>query len=105
MFLPPFKDSAGLTVLPSKINSPYSYNNNETEIQYGSNSSSRCDGLWGGEWFRDYPQGAWQSGSGGDETPQDSGHVAIGRRCLSQDRSKSPPLRRRQVSVICEDNL
>ncbi|XP_030258654.1 probable ATP-dependent DNA helicase HFM1 isoform X4 [Sparus aurata] len=104
MFLPPFKDSAGLTVLPSKINSPYSYNNNETEIQYGSNSSSRCDGLWGGEWFRDYPQGAWQSGSGGDETPQDSGHVAIGRRCLSQDRSKSPPLRRSLFKVQVLNN-
>ncbi|XP_073346991.1 probable ATP-dependent DNA helicase HFM1 [Pagrus major] len=104
MFLPPFKESAGLTVLPSKINSPYSYNKDEIEIQDGSNSSGRCDGLWGGEGFRDYPQGAWQSGSGGDETPQDSGHVAISRRCLSQDRSKSPPLRRSLFKVQVLNN-
>ncbi|XP_074506864.1 putative ATP-dependent DNA helicase HFM1 [Sebastes fasciatus] len=107
-FLPPFKGSAGLKVLSSKVNSPYSYNNDEKEIeetQGGSNNTSTSTSFWGGEGFRDYAQGSHQSGRSGDETPQDSGHVAISRRCLSLDRSKSPPLRRRQVSVVCQDNI
>ncbi|KAM9349950.1 putative ATP-dependent DNA helicase HFM1 [Symphorus nematophorus] len=105
-FLPPFKGSAGLKVLPPKNSSPYGYNNDEKEIetQGGSNSTSRCDGLWGGEGFRDYSQGACQSGGGGDETPQDSGHVAITRRCLSLDHSKSPPLRRSLFKVQVSNN-
>ncbi|CAB1458650.1 unnamed protein product, partial [Pleuronectes platessa] len=82
--LPPFKLSAGLKVL-SQINSCYGFNHDEKEFedtQCGSNSNSisKCDGLWGGEGFRDYSQGACQSGRGGDETPQDSGHVAVSRR-------------------------
>ncbi|XP_022610745.1 probable ATP-dependent DNA helicase HFM1 [Seriola dumerili] len=102
-FLPPFKVSAGLDIL-SKINTPYSFNNDEKEIeetQDGSNSNSisRCDGLWGGEGFRDYSQGPCHSGRGGDETPQDSGHAAISRRCLSLDCSKTPPLRRSLFKV------
>ncbi|XP_037643041.1 probable ATP-dependent DNA helicase HFM1 isoform X3 [Sebastes umbrosus] len=101
-FLPPFKGSAGLKVLPSKVNSSYSYNNDEKEIeetQGGSNNTSTSTSFWGGEGFRDYAQGSHQSGRSGDETPQDSGHVAISRRCLSLDRSKSPPLRRSLFKV------
>ncbi|XP_053293383.1 probable ATP-dependent DNA helicase HFM1 [Pleuronectes platessa] len=101
--LPPFKLSAGLKVL-SQINSCYGFNHDEKEFedtQCGSNSNSisKCDGLWGGEGFRDYSQGACQSGRGGDETPQDSGHVAVSRRCLSLDGSKSPLLRRSLFKV------
>ncbi|XP_035525900.1 probable ATP-dependent DNA helicase HFM1 [Morone saxatilis] len=104
-FMPPYKGSAGLKVLPSKI-SPYSYNNDEKEIetQGGSDSTSRCGGLWGGEGFRDYSQGACQSGSGGGETPQDSGHVAIRQRCLSLGRSESPSLRRSLFKVQVLNN-
>ncbi|XP_071346356.1 probable ATP-dependent DNA helicase HFM1 isoform X2 [Trachinotus anak] len=96
-FLPPFKISADL-------NTSYNFNNDEKEIgetQSGSNSNSisRCDGLWRGEGFRDYSQGACHSGRGGDETPQDSGHAANSRRCLSLDHSKSPPLRRSLFKV------
>lgn len=106
-FLPPFKGSADLKISRSKINSPYSDNDDEKKIetQDGSNSTSRCDGLWGGEGFRHYSQGACQSGRGGDETPQDSGHAAISRRALSLDCGKSPPLWRRQVSAICQDDI
>ncbi|XP_069568611.1 probable ATP-dependent DNA helicase HFM1 [Brachyistius frenatus] len=87
--------SAGLQVLPSIIHSSYSCNNDEKEIEetQGDSSTSRYDGLWGGEGFRDYSQGGCQSGRGGDETLQDSGHAAISR-CLSLDCSRSPPLRR-----------
>ncbi|XP_049454968.1 probable ATP-dependent DNA helicase HFM1 isoform X3 [Epinephelus fuscoguttatus] len=101
--LPSFKGSAGLQVLPSNINSPYSYNNDKKELedtQGGSSSTSRCDALWHlGEGFRDYTNGACQSGGGGDETLQASGHVAISRRCLSLDYSESPPLRRSLFKV------
>ncbi|XP_050925720.1 probable ATP-dependent DNA helicase HFM1 [Lates calcarifer] len=98
-FLPPVS-----TGLLSKINSSYSFSNDEKKIeetQGGSNSNSisRCDGLWGVEGFRYYTQGACQSGRGGDETPQDSGHAAISRRCLSLDCSKSPPLRKSLFKV------
>ncbi|XP_034469557.1 probable ATP-dependent DNA helicase HFM1 isoform X1 [Hippoglossus hippoglossus] len=101
--LPPFKVTAGLKVL-SQINSSYGFNHDEKEFeetQCGSNSNSisRCDGLWGGEGFRDYSQGACQSGRGGDETLQDSGHVAVSRRCFSLDCSKSPLLRRSLFKV------
>ncbi|XP_059199855.1 probable ATP-dependent DNA helicase HFM1 [Centropristis striata] len=101
--LPSFKGSADLKLLPSKINSPYSYYNDEKEIEEtlgGSSSTSRCDGLWRGEGFRDYSQGAsCQSGRSGDETPQDSAHAAIGKRFLSLDCSKGPPLRRSLFKV------
>ncbi|XP_040912221.1 probable ATP-dependent DNA helicase HFM1 [Toxotes jaculatrix] len=102
-FLPPFKVSDGLKLL-SEINSSCSFSNDKKEIeetQCGSNSNgiSRCDGLWGGEEFRDYSQGACQSGRGGDETLQDSGHAAISTRCLSLNCSKSPPLRRSLFKV------
>ncbi|XP_070775191.1 probable ATP-dependent DNA helicase HFM1 [Enoplosus armatus] len=102
----PFKGSAGLKILPSKINGPCRSNNDEKEFetQGGSNSISRCDGLRGGEGFRDYSQGACQSGRGGDETLRDSGHVAIGRRCLSVDCSESPPLRRSLFKVQVLNN-
>uniref|UniRef100_UPI0037E94618 probable ATP-dependent DNA helicase HFM1 n=1 Tax=Semicossyphus pulcher TaxID=241346 RepID=UPI0037E94618 len=92
--------SAGLNVLPSKINNPYSYTDDEKEIETQGGSNSRCDVLWGGEGFRDYSQGAYQSGRGGDETPQESGHVAISRRCLSLD----PPLRRSLFKVQVLNN-
>ncbi len=107
-FLPPIKGPAGLKVLPSKINRPYSYNYNEKfiETQDGSISTitNRCEGLWGGEADKDSFQGACQRGSGGDKTPQDPGYVTMSPVYLSLDLSKSPPLRRRQVSVICQDD-
>nr|XP_046265686.1 probable ATP-dependent DNA helicase HFM1 isoform X2 [Scatophagus argus] len=108
-FLPPYKGSTGFKVFPSKINSLCSYNNNETEMKEAetqdvSNSTSRCDGLWGGEWFRDYSQGACQSGRRGDETPQDPGHAAIGQGWLSLDCSKSQPLRRSLFKVQVFNN-
>ncbi|CAI5641679.1 unnamed protein product [Oreochromis niloticus] len=94
-FQPPFKGSAGLKVLPSTISSSCSFNSDkkETEKTKGgsSSSTSQCDGLQGGEGFRDCSQGGCQSGRGGDETLQDSGHVGLSR-WLSQDCSKSPPL-------------
>lgn len=107
MFLPPFKGSAGLKVLPSKIDSPYSSKNGETEIetQVGSTCPSRSDGLWGGEVFKDYSHTACRSVRGGDQTLQDSGHAAIIGRCLSLDHTRGPPLRRRQVSDFCQDDI
>ncbi|XP_047188173.1 probable ATP-dependent DNA helicase HFM1 isoform X2 [Scophthalmus maximus] len=101
--LPPFRASAGLRVL-SKINSSHGFNHDEKKIeetQCGSHSYSlsRCVGLWGGEGFRDYSQGACQSGRGGDETLHDSGHAAVSGRCLSLDYSKSPLLRRSLFKV------
>ncbi|XP_029309816.1 probable ATP-dependent DNA helicase HFM1 [Cottoperca gobio] len=106
-FLPSFKGSDGLKVLSSKINSSYSYNNDEKEIdktQGGSNNTSRSNGLWGGEGFRDYSQGACYSARNGDETLQDSGYAAISTRCLSLDCSKSPPLRRSLFKVQVLDS-
>ncbi|XP_028448259.1 probable ATP-dependent DNA helicase HFM1 isoform X4 [Perca flavescens] len=99
-FLPPFKGSDGLKVLPSKSNSPYSFNNDENIFEDTHNASNRrSDVFWGGEGFRDDSNGACQSGRSGDETLQDSGHAAISRRGLSLDCSKSPPLRRSLFKV------
>nr|XP_020471702.1 probable ATP-dependent DNA helicase HFM1 isoform X2 [Monopterus albus] len=84
-FLPPFKGS-----LISFINGEKKIE----ETQGGCNSISQCDGLWEGEEFRDYSHGTSQSGRGGDETPQVSGHVSMSRRYSSLDCSRSPPLRR-----------
>ncbi|XP_008294380.1 probable ATP-dependent DNA helicase HFM1 [Stegastes partitus] len=96
-FHPPYKGSADHRVLPIQTNCSYRFSNDEknTEETQGGNSSStiRCDGLWGGEGFRDYSRGGCQSGRGGDETPQDSGRAGVST-CLSLDCSKSPPLRR-----------
>lgn len=103
-FLPPSKGSAGLKVLPSKINRPYTYNNDEKEIeqtQGGSNSTS----LWGSDGFKDYSQGSGQSGRSGDKTLQHSSHAAISRRGLSLEQSQAHPLRKRQVSVICQADI
>lgn len=102
-FQPLFKGSAGLKVLPSTISSSCSFNSDKKETEKtngGSSSTSQCDGLQGGEGFRDYSQGGCQSGRGGDETLQDSGHVGLSR-WLSQDCSKSMPLRTRKVLVMC----
>ncbi|XP_041804440.1 probable ATP-dependent DNA helicase HFM1 [Chelmon rostratus] len=106
MFLPPFKGSAGLKVLPSKIDSPYSSKNGETEIetQVGSTCPSRSDGLWGGEVFKDYSHTACRSVRGGDQTLQDSGHAAIIGRCLSLDHTRGPPLRRSLFKVQVLNN-
>ncbi|XP_065809388.1 probable ATP-dependent DNA helicase HFM1 [Labrus bergylta] len=89
--------STGMKVLPSKVNSSFSYTDNEKEIesQDGSRSTSRCGSLWEDEEIREYSQGACQSSRGGDETPKDSGHVATSWRCLSLD----PPLRRSLFKV------
>ncbi|XP_051808793.1 probable ATP-dependent DNA helicase HFM1 isoform X2 [Acanthochromis polyacanthus] len=96
-FRPPYKESAGLKVFPTKVNRCYSFNNDEKNIEAteGGTSSStiRCGSLWGGEGFRDYSQGGYQSGRGGDETPQDSGRAGV-HTCLSLDCTKNPPLRR-----------
>ncbi|XP_034558926.1 probable ATP-dependent DNA helicase HFM1 isoform X7 [Notolabrus celidotus] len=100
-FLPPLKGSAGLKFLPSKISSPYSYTDDEMDKESrGGSRPGRCGGLWKGEEFRDYSQGACQSGRGGDETPQDSAQAAISRRCLSLD----PPLRRSLFKVQVFNN-
>lgn len=95
---PPYNTPININVTPSKINNSYSNDETETESQDGS-STSRCDSLWVGEVLRNYSQGACQSGRGGDEIPQDHSHAAISR-CFSLDRSKCPPLRRRQVSTV-----
>ncbi|XP_029929862.1 probable ATP-dependent DNA helicase HFM1 [Myripristis murdjan] len=95
--LPTLKRSADFKVLTSDITNSQSFSNDDKEVeesQGNSGSSSRCDGLWGGERFMDYSQDACQSGRGGDETPLVSGHAVISRRCLSVDFSQSPPLRR-----------
>ncbi|XP_062285176.1 probable ATP-dependent DNA helicase HFM1 [Scomber scombrus] len=92
--------SAGLKVLASK--SSYSFNNDMKENEEtadGSHSTNRHDGLWGGEGFRDYSQGACQSSRDEDEILQDSDHATISRRCLSLDCSKTPPLRRSLFKV------
>ncbi|XP_068425051.1 probable ATP-dependent DNA helicase HFM1 [Clinocottus analis] len=99
-FLPPLKGSAGLKDLPSKINRPYTYNNDKKEIEQTQSGSNRTStSLWGGDGFRDYSQGSCQSGRSRDETLQHSGHAAISRRCLSLDDSKSPPLRKSLFKV------
>ncbi|XP_068593669.1 probable ATP-dependent DNA helicase HFM1 isoform X2 [Cebidichthys violaceus] len=97
-FLPPTKGSAGLKVLPSKVNSPYTYNNDEKEIEQTQDGSTSIS-LWGGEGFRDYSQGSCQNDRSGDTTPQHSGQTAISRRCLSLEQSRSPPLRRSLFKV------
>ncbi|XP_042284250.1 probable ATP-dependent DNA helicase HFM1 isoform X1 [Thunnus maccoyii] len=99
-FLSPLKESTGPKVLLS--NSSYSFNNDEKEneeTQGGSHSTNRYDGLWGGEGFRDYSQGACQSSRDEDEIRQDSDHATISRRCLSLGCSKSPALRRSLFKV------
>lgn len=95
IFLPPYKVPAGSKVIPPEISSAHYSNTVEkqTESQYSSSSTSRCDGLWEGDLLRDYSQDARQNGRGGEETPQDLGHAAITQRSL-------PSLRRRQVSRI-----
>ncbi|KAM3865988.1 putative ATP-dependent DNA helicase HFM1 [Diretmus argenteus] len=88
-FLPPFKQSAD-----SKVFTSQSFNSDEKEIAEIQGGGGKCDDLWGGEGFMDYSQVACQSGRGRDETPMDSGHAAISRRCLSLDSGQSPSLRR-----------
>ncbi|XP_058487783.1 probable ATP-dependent DNA helicase HFM1 isoform X1 [Solea solea] len=95
--LPRFKVSAGLKV-PSNSNHDKK-EIEETQIAKSRSSISTCDGLWGGEGFRDYSAGAIQSGRGGDESLQDSGHVGIRRRCLALESSKDPPLRKSLFKV------
>ncbi|XP_032386453.1 probable ATP-dependent DNA helicase HFM1 isoform X2 [Etheostoma spectabile] len=90
--LPPFKGSAGLKVLPSKINSPFNNQNIFEDTNSGNNR--RSDDFWGGEGFRDD-----SSGRSGDETLQNSGHAAISRRGRSLECSKSPPLRKSLFKV------
>ncbi|XP_067331830.1 probable ATP-dependent DNA helicase HFM1 isoform X2 [Channa argus] len=88
--LPPFKGSAAL-----KVNS---FVNDGKEIKTcldGSNIISNCNGYWGSEELKEYSQNA----RSGDETPQDSNHVSITRRCFSLDCSKCPPLRRSLFKV------
>lgn len=95
-FQPPFKGSADLKVFPSKSSYHFSNDMKENEeTDDGSYSTNRHDGLWGGEGFRDYTQGACQSNTDEDEILQDSDHATISRRCLSLDCSQTPPLRRR----------
>uniref|UniRef100_G3PSW6 Probable ATP-dependent DNA helicase HFM1 n=1 Tax=Gasterosteus aculeatus aculeatus TaxID=481459 RepID=G3PSW6_GASAC len=99
-FLPPSKGSDSLMVLPSKIDSPYSYNNDEKEIeQTQSGDSSTSTSLWRGDGFRDCSQGSCQSSRSRDETLQHSGHPVISRRCLSLEQIKSPPLRKSLFKV------
>ncbi|XP_041659142.1 probable ATP-dependent DNA helicase HFM1 [Cheilinus undulatus] len=101
-FLPPFKGSAGLKVLPSKINSPFGYTDDEKEIesQVAGSSTGRCDGLWEGKDFRDYCQGACVKSIVGVEMPQATGHAVVSRRCLSLD----PPVRRSLFKVQVLNN-
>lgn len=100
MFLPPYKGSAGLKVLPSNFSRAYTCYDDEKDTESQDVSNSRCDGLWEGEVFRDYSQGACQSVRGGDETPQDIGRAAITQQCLTLDQNRGPPLRRRQGSHV-----
>ncbi|KAM8849670.1 putative ATP-dependent DNA helicase HFM1 isoform 2-T5 [Spinachia spinachia] len=105
-FMPPWKGSDSLMVLPSKINSTDPYNNDEREIeqtQSGGNSTSTS--LWGGDGFRDYSQGCCQSGRSRDENLQHSGHPVSSRRCLALEQSQSPPLRKSLFKVQNIDDL
>ncbi|XP_043988990.1 probable ATP-dependent DNA helicase HFM1 isoform X1 [Gambusia affinis] len=82
MFQPPFK---GINASSSKINSFYSFNDEERRFEEtqgdcvsnlrGNNGCSGNDGL------KDYPKGSFLSGRGGDETRLDSCHAAVSR-CL-----------------------
>ncbi|XP_076001011.1 putative ATP-dependent DNA helicase HFM1 [Genypterus blacodes] len=93
-FLPSFMESVGFDTSTSKVTNSNSFNVKEVEnYQCGRSSSDRFDGLWGGEGFTDFLQGADWSDGGAYGTPLISGHAVISRG-LSLDYSKSPPLRR-----------
>ncbi|XP_028283310.1 probable ATP-dependent DNA helicase HFM1 [Parambassis ranga] len=93
-FQPPFKESAGLEVLPSQSNGSYSFNTDEALETQGASGTSRATGaVWGEEKFMDYSQGGCQSHRVAAESLQDSGHLAISS-CLPLDCSQNPPLRR-----------
>ncbi|XP_028987993.1 probable ATP-dependent DNA helicase HFM1 isoform X2 [Betta splendens] len=87
--------------LPPKLSGSYNFVYNDQEIentQGGSNSVTRCDGLWA-ETLSDSSQHICNSSRCGDETQQDATNVFMSRRCLSLDCSKSPPLRRSLFKV------
>ncbi|XP_008431580.1 probable ATP-dependent DNA helicase HFM1 isoform X2 [Poecilia reticulata] len=81
-FQPPFK---GLNASSSKINRFYSFNDEERrfeETQGDCTSNLRGNnGCSGDEGLKDYPDGSFLSGGGGDEIQLDSCHAAISR-CL-----------------------
>lgn len=105
-FLPSFPGSAGLTVLPPNSYCSFRDNKEENEeYRDGSHCTSRYAGLWGGDGFRDVSQGPCLSSIDEDEYLQDTDQAIISRKCLSKHCSKIPPLRRRQVSVICQKDI
>lgn len=87
----PYKVPAGTKVLPQEISNAHCYNTNERGTE--SQDSSRCDGIWGGDLYRDHSKNAIENGSSGEEMPQSLGHAANTQWGL-------PSLRRRQVSHI-----
>lgn len=82
---------AGTEVLPQETSNAKCYKPSERGT--GSPDSSRCDGLWGGDLYRDHSKNAVENGSGVEEMPQSLGHAAVNQWCL-------PSLRRRQVTHI-----
>ncbi|XP_029686652.1 probable ATP-dependent DNA helicase HFM1 isoform X3 [Takifugu rubripes] len=98
MLPPAFQEYDGLDVLPSKINSIYNNNMKEADFREAGKSTTRCEGLWVGEVFRNYSQGACQSGRKEDENPQDLSHTAISLD-LSPDQSTIPAFRRSLFKV------
>lgn len=96
MHPPPFQDSAGFDLLPSKSNSVF---NSDDEMESMENGNTRCDSLWVGEVLRNYSQGPCQSQRNKDENLQDLSHGAIGLH-WSADQRTVPPLRKRQVSWL-----
>lgn len=88
---PPYNVQAGTKVLPQEISNADCYNPNERGTE--SSDSSRWDGLWGGDLYRDHSKNAVENGRGGEEMPLSLGHSAVNQWCL-------PSLRRRQVTHI-----
>lgn len=99
-FQPPSK---GLNASSSKITSFYSFNDEERrfeETQGDCTSNLKGNnGCSGNDELKDYPEGSFLSGRGGDETRLDSCHAAVSR-CLP-----GLPLRRRQVPLTYQNSI
>lgn len=88
---PPYKVQAGTKVLPQEISYADCYNPNKRGTEFLD--SSRCDGLWVGDLYRDHSKKAVENGSGREQMAQSLGYAAVNQWCL-------PSLRRRQVTHI-----
>ena len=90
----PFKHSDVLGPFPSKSISSQSLQIHQEGTEKSQGNKGRADSVWGDQSYFTYSEGH------GDETPLDNGHAAINRRALYEELRESPPLRRRQDSVM-----